>query len=146
MDRVKLAQWVAECAHKGQKDKAGVDYINHPLTVASFVESEDEKIVALLHDVLEDTEFPEIALRILFGDKIVDSLLLLMHEKGVNYFDYVAKIKNDPLAKAVKLADLKHNSDLSRLPEITGKDLKRAEKYKKAMEILKEDRYSEQED
>ncbi len=143
MDRVKLAQWVAECAHKGQKDKAGVDYINHPLTVASFVESEDEKIAALLHDVLEDTEFPEIALRILFGDKIVDSLLLLRHEKGVNYFDYVAKIKSDPLAKAVKLADLRHNSDLSRLPEITEKDLKRAEKYKKAIEMLKEDPYSE---
>jgi (p)ppGpp synthase/HD superfamily hydrolase len=130
---------VAECAHKGQKDKAGIDYINHPLTVASFVESEDEKIAALLHDVLEDTEFPEIALRILFGDKIVDSLLLLRHEKGVNYFDYVAKIKSDPLARAVKLADLRHNSDLSRLPEITEKDLKRAEKYKKAIEILKED-------
>ena len=139
IDRVKLAQWVAECAHKGQKDKAGVDYINHPLTVASFVESEDEKIVALLHDVLEDTEFPEIALRILFGDKIVDSLLLLRHERGVNYFDYVAKIKSDPLARAVKLADLRHNSDLSRLPEITEKDLKRLKKYEKAREMLEQE-------
>ena len=117
-DIVKTAEAIARDAHFGVTDKSGVDYINHPLTVASFVNTPTEKCVALLHDVLEDSDkYTEEDLRRLVGDRVVDSLLLLTHDKEVPYFDYVRKIKhsNDPVAVAVKRADLRHNSDVRRL-------------------------------
>lgn len=131
------AEYIAEMAHFGQVDKAGVDYINHPKKVASLVDGEKEKICALLHDVMEDTEFPESALRILFGDEIVDTLLLLTHRDSESYEEYIEKISKSELATKVKIADLTHNSDLSRLKEITEKDLKRYEKYQKSIDFLK---------
>ena len=132
-----IAEYIARKAHCGQVDKAGVDYIEHPLKVASLVDGENEKVCALLHDVMEDTEFPEIALRILFGDEIVDTLLLLTHRDGESYEEYIEKISESQLATKVKIADLTHNSDLSRLKEVTEKDLKRFEKYQKSIEYLK---------
>lgn len=132
-----VAEYVASMAHFGQVDKAGVDYINHPIKVASLVDGEKEKVCALLHDVMEDTEFPESALRILFGDEIVDTLLLLTHRDGESYEEYIEKISESELATKVKIADLTHNSDLSRLEEVTEKDLKRYEKYQKSIEFLK---------
>lgn len=131
------AEYIAEMAHFGQVDKAGVDYINHPKKVASLVDGEKEKICALLHDVMEDTEFPESALRILFGDEIVDTLLLLTHRDSESYEEYIEKISKSELATKVKIADLTHNSDLSRLKEIAEKDLKRYEKYQKSIDFLK---------
>ncbi|MGN0574337.1 MAG: HD domain-containing protein [Acutalibacteraceae bacterium] len=133
-----VARFIAEKAHYGQKDKAGVDYIQHPLTVASLVEGEKEKICALLHDVLEDTDFPEKSLRILFGDEIADTLLLLTHRDEDGYDEYIYKISKSKLATRVKIADLTHNSDLSRLKTVTEKDLKRAEKYQRSIKKLKE--------
>ncbi len=132
-----VAEYVAEMAHFGQVDKAGVDYIEHPITIASLVEGETEKVCALLHDVMEDTEFPESALRILFGDEIVDTLLLLTHRDGESYEEYIKKISESELATKVKIADLTHNSDLTRLKEVKEKDLKRYEKYQKSIEFLK---------
>ena len=140
MEKLKItsiAEYIARKAHCGQVDKAGVDYIEHPLKVASLVDGETEKVCALLHDVMEDTEFPEIALRILFGDEIVDTLLLLTHRDGESYEEYIEKISESQLATKVKIADLTHNSDLSRLKEVTEKDLKRFEKYQKSIEYLK---------
>ena len=137
MSNYELALKIATEAHKGQVDKAGVPYINHPLTVASLVETEEEKIVALLHDTIEDTNITEQdLLNYGFSNKIVEAVKLLTHNKNVPYMDYVAKIKDNELARKVKIADLTHNSDLSRLKEITEKDKKRYEKYQKALLYL----------
>ena len=124
MNKYELALKIATEAHKGQVDKAGVPYINHPLTVASLVDTEEEKIVALLHDTIEDTNITEQdLLNYGFSNKIVEAVKLLTHNKNVPYMVYVAKIKDNELARKVKIADLTHNSDLSRLKEITEKDL-----------------------
>ena len=137
MSNYELALKIATEAHKGQVDKAGVPYINHPLTVASLVDTEEEKIVALLHDTIEDTNITEQdLLNYGFSNKIVEAVKLLTHNKDVPYMDYVAKIKDNELARKVKIADLTHNSDLSRLKEITEKDKKRYEKYQKALLYL----------
>lgn len=132
-----VAEYIAEKAHSGQVDKADVDYIQHPVTVASLVDGENEKVCALLHDVMEDTEFPEIALRILFGDEIFDTLLLLTHRDGESYEEYIEKISKSKLATKVKIADLTHNSDLTRLKNVTEKEIQRYNKYQKSIEILK---------
>ena len=131
-----VAEYIAETAHFGQLDKAGVDYIEHPRAVASMVNGVNEKICALLHDVMEDTEFPESALRILFGDEIVDTLLLT-HRDGESYEEYIEKISKSELATKVKIADLTHNSDLTRLRTVTEKDIQRYNKYQKSIEFLK---------
>lgn len=137
MNKYELALKIATEAHKGQVDKAGVPYINHPLTVASLVDTEEEKIVALLHDTIEDTNITEQDLIDYgFPNEIVEAVKLLTHNKNVPYMDYVAKIKDNELARKVKIADLTHNSDLSRLKEITEKDKKRYEKYQKALLYL----------
>lgn len=137
MNKYELALKIATEAHKGQVDKAGVPYINHPLTVASLVDTEEEKIVALLHDTIEDTNITEQdLLNYGFSNKIVEAVKLLTHNKNVPYMDYIAKIKDNELARKVKIADLTHNSDLSRLKEITEKDKKRYEKYQKALLYL----------
>lgn len=133
---IELAEFVATKAHYGQVDKAGVDYINHPKAVSLLVEGEKEKICAYLHDVLEDTNFSEDSLRTLFGDEIVDTLLLLTHRDGESYEEYIEKISKSELATKVKIADLTHNSDLSRLKDVTEKDLKRYEKYQSAIKRL----------
>jgi len=143
-DKIEVAYYVAYCTHKGQKDKAGVDYINHCVAVHNYVcenyyDDEVIRVVALLHDVLEDTDFPESALRILFGDNVVDILLILRHNRGENYFDYIDRVKQNKIATIVKFADLKHNSNLSRLNKITDKDMERYEKYQKAIQILSGD-------
>ena len=119
--------------------KAGVDYINHPLTVASKCSSEKEKIVALLHDVIEDTQVTIEDLRLFFDEEIVEAINLLTHREEDDYMTYLAKIKNNKLAKIVKIADLENNMDLSRLPNPTEKDYQRLEnKYKPAYKFLTE--------
>ena len=112
MDHIQseLAQSIAVSAHKGQVDKAGKPYIMHPAHVAASVQGDAAKAVAWLHDVVEDTP--------------------------LTFADLVRSLKTNPLARAVKLADLRHNSDLSRLPRITEKDQRRAEKYAKAIAVL----------
>lgn len=137
MGKLELAYAIALVAHKGQVDKAGMDYINHPLTVSNSCVTEEEKIVALLHDVLEDTSVTKEDLLKFFSEEIVEAISLLTHKEEDSYMEYLAKIKANPIAKAVKLADLKHNMDLSRLPNPSEKDLKRLEeKYKPAFAFL----------
>ena len=132
-----LALSIAKKAHKGQYDKAGVDYIEHPLFVASLVDTQEEKAVALLHDVLEDSPYTAEEL-ILAGlpETVVTAVQVLTKKKGQDYQQYLELVKSNPIARCVKLADLKHNSDLSRLATITEKDLERFEKYKKAIDYL----------
>ena len=124
-------------AHKEQVDKSGLPYVFHPFHLAEQMETEETVICALLHDVVEDTDMTFQDLEQMgFPARVIEALKLLTHDDAVPYLDYVAQIKNDPIARAVKLADLKHNSDLSRLDHVDEKALKRVEKYKKAMEIL----------
>lgn len=138
-DTLRTALRISLDAHEGQVDRAGKPYIYHPLTVATMTGSFDEFVTALLHDVIEDSAYtPADLLASGIPEHIVEALILLTHEDDEPYLDYVRKLKCNGLARAVKMADLKHNSDLSRLPKVTGKDLERVEKYKKAMEILAE--------
>ena len=125
-------------AHKNQVDKTGVPYVFHPFHVAEQMTDEATTVVALLHDIVEDTKYTldDIAAKG-FGREIVDAVALLTHKDGVPYLDYVAKLKDNPIARAVKLADLAHNSDLSRLGKIDAKTKKRLKKYKEATELLK---------
>ncbi len=125
-------------AHEGAVDRAGLPYVYHPLTVAATMDDEDSTVVALLHDVLEDTSYTLEDIKGLgVSEKAIEALQLLTHDKDEPYMDYIQRIKSNPLAAKVKLADLKHNSDLSRLTEITPKDKERVKKYKEAQKILK---------
>lgn len=134
---LELALSTATEAHKGQFDKAGVDYIEHPIYVASQVDTEEEKAVALLHDVIEDSPFTSEEL-LLAGlpETVVAAVQILSKKKEQDYQTYLENVKSNPLARVVKLADLKHNSDLSRLGSVTDKDLERLKKYKKAIDYL----------
>ena len=134
---VNLALSIARQAHEGHIDKAGVDYIEHPIYVASQVKSEKEKAVALLHDVLEDSSVTVEELLIAgLPETVVTTVQVLTKQTGQNYQTYLQAVKSNPLACRVKLADLKHNSDLSRLTSITEKDRERLKKYKKAIDFL----------
>lgn len=126
-------------AHKEQKDKSGMPYVFHPFHLAEQMTDEATTVVALLHDVVEDTDttFEDLEKQG-FGEEIISALKLLTHNDDTPYMDYVAKIKNNKIATAVKLADLKHNSDLSRLDTVDEKALKRKEKYEKAIKFLEE--------
>ncbi len=130
---------LAYAAHHGQLDRSGIPYVLHPFHLAEQMETEETVIVALLHDVVEDTEYTLEDLRQMgFPDSVMDALALITHDPSVPYLDYVERLKSDPIARAVKLADLTHNSDLSRFPVVTEKDLERLKKYKEAMIILKQ--------
>lgn len=135
-ENTKKAMNIVYSAHNGQKDKSGVPYVFHPFHLAEQMETEDECIVALLHDVVEDTRITIENLATEFSDNIIQAIKLLTHDDSVPYMDYIKKIKLNPLAKKVKLADLEHNSDTTRLENPTEKDIKRWEKYREAKEIL----------
>ena len=135
--QTKKARRVAFEAHKDQMDKSGLPYVFHPFHLAEQMKDEQTTAAALLHDVVEDSEYTFADLEKMGFDKqVLDALALLTHQPEVDYFDYVRKIRTNPIAAAVKKADLKHNSDLSRLNEVTQEDLERVEKYRKALQIL----------
>ena len=124
-------------AHKEQVDKTGLPYVFHPFHLAEQMQTEESTVAALLHDVVEDTDYTfEDLEKMGFGGAILDALRLLTHDDDTPYMDYVAALKDNPIARAVKLADLKHNSDMTRLNVIDDKARARAEKYKKAIELL----------
>jgi Guanosine polyphosphate pyrophosphohydrolases/synthetases len=128
---------VAFQAHEGQLDRSGLPYVLHPIHLAEQMKDEDTCVAALLHDVVEDTDITlEDLKKYGFTEAQLEAVRLLTHLEGVDYFDYVRGLKDNPIARAVKIEDLKHNSDLTRLEKVTEKDLERLEKYKKAMEIL----------
>ena len=127
-------------AHKEQTDKSGLPYVFHPFHLAEQMETEETTIVALLHDVVEDTDYTLTDLAEMGFDKaIIDALTLLTHDDDTDYMDYVRAIKSNPIAKAVKLADLRHNSDLSRMDIVDEKVLSRREKYLQAINLLETD-------
>ena len=138
-DLTKKALKISFNAHKNQVDKSGMPYVFHPFHLAEQMDDEYSVCVALLHDVVEDTDITvEELITKGFPKEVINAIELMTHSDSVPYLDYVKAIKNNPIACKVKLADLKHNSDLSRLDKIDDKALERVEKYKKAIEILQE--------
>ena len=126
-------------AHKEQVDKSGMPYVFHPFHLAEQMQTEETTIVALLHDLVEDTDYTiEDLTNMGFDETITDAISLMTHADNVDYMDYVRMIKENPIAKTVKLADLKHNSDLTRLDVVDKKALTRREKYLKAIALLEE--------
>lgn len=127
-------------AHKDQVDKTGVPYVFHPFHLAEQMDDEASTCVALLHDVVEDTDYTIDDLRNEgFTKEIIDAIKLLTHDPSVPYLDYINMIKENVISTKVKLADLKHNSDLSRLDLSVDKIPPKLELYLKAIKILKGD-------
>lgn len=136
-EQTKKAMKLCFEAHKDQVDKSGMPYVFHPFHLAEQMTDEATTVTALLHDVVEDTDYTLNDLRAMgFPAGAVDAIAMMTHDPEVPYLDYVAKIKTNPVARAVKLADLRHNSDLSRLDTVDEKALERVEKYRRAIRLL----------
>ncbi|MDD4842947.1 MAG: GTP pyrophosphokinase [Anaerotignum sp.] len=128
---------LAANAHMGQLDKGGHPYILHPMRVMLGCKTLDQKIVAILHDTLEDSELTaDDLIKEGFSKTIVDAVVCLTRKKGEDYMDYIQEIAKNPLASAVKLSDLADNMDLKRLPGLTPRDFQRLERYLRAQLIL----------
>ena len=135
------AMQIAYHAHHGQTDKGGIPYIFHPIHLAEQMADEYTTCIALLHDVMEDTTVGYDDLSAEFPPEVMEALELLTHKEEIPYLAYIENIKTNPLARTVKLADLMHNTDRTRLPlNDPSAQRRRDEKYRKALEILtKED-------
>lgn len=124
-------------AHKGQYDKAGNPYISHPIYIAGKMKTNDEIIVALLHDVIEDTDLTlDYLVEEGYPDNIIKAIDAITKKPEEDYGAYIKRVKENPLARSIKIEDLKHNMDLSRIKNPTEKDLQRVARYKWALEIL----------
>ncbi|QNS14449.1 HD domain-containing protein [Mannheimia bovis] len=134
-----LAEKLAKIVHANQQDKAGKPYIEHLAFVANDVTPKDDDIIAVawLHDSVEDTNVTLQYIRQIFGNTISEAIDAISKRDNETYEDYLIRVKSNPIARIVKLSDLKHNSDLNRLKQITDKDLKRIDKYQKAIQFLK---------
>ena len=136
------AMQIAYSAHHGQVDKTGVPYIFHPLHLAEQMEEEISCCAALLHDTVEDTEITLEALAAEFPAEVVEAVRLLTHNPETDYFDYVRKIRSNPIALKIKLADLQHNSDATRFAGVEVPKERIGyfrDKYTKAKAILLEE-------
>jgi len=132
---------IAVSAHAGQVDKGGKPYILHPLWVMNQVRhlGEDYMIVAVLHDVVEDTHWTiDTLIKEKFNQEVMYALCLLTHDENLSYDDYIKGISVNPIAKAIKLKDLEHNSRITRLKGLRKKDFDRLEKYHRAYTYLKD--------
>ena len=134
MATLKRAIEIATEAHRGQFDKAGNEYIGHPLRVMTMGNTTEEKIIGVLHDVVEDSAWTFEQLEAEgFSAEIIEALRCLTKlSDGEPYDKFIARIKHNPLALAVKLNDLTDNMDIRRLPYLSDKDVKRLKKYLKA--------------
>ena len=136
----RLAMQIAYRAHHGQVDKSQIPYIYHPIHLAEQMTDEYTTCVALLHDVVEDTDVTLEALAKDFPSEIVDAIGLMTHDPAISYLEYVRQIGHNPIARQVKLADLKHNMDITRIDTPDEKALSRInDKYKKALQILQQE-------
>lgn len=128
---------VAHQAHAGQLDKAGKPYISHPLTVMAQMDTLETKIVAVLHDAIEDSDLTIADLvRQGFPEFITDAIAAITKLDGELYEDYILRVKSNAIARKVKIADVTHNMDLSRIANPTERDFQRLEKYKKILQEL----------
>lgn len=133
----KKAMCIAYEAHRGQLDKTGLPYIFHPFHVAETMTNEAAVITALLHDVIEDTDLTlDDLAREGFDEDILTALSLLTHNPAEDYMDYISRLSTCPLALQVKLGDLRHNSDVTRLDAMDEKMMSRQKKYAKAIHLL----------
>jgi (p)ppGpp synthase/HD superfamily hydrolase len=130
---------IAIRAHAGQKDKAGHDYILHPIRVAERCSDPRAKIVALLHDTIEDSDVTAEYLREEgFTEEIVEAVLAVTRREVEEYDDYVHRAAQNELGRMVKRADLEDNMDIRRLPELTDRDVERLRKYLRAWQYIVE--------
>ena len=138
MSSLNRAIEIATEAHKGQFDKSGKDYIGHPLRVMEMGKNEEERIVGVLHDVVEDTSWTfEMLEAEGFPPEIIAALKCVTKiSENENYDDFIERVKKNPLAVAVKINDLTDNMDIRRLPYLSDKDVKRLKKYLKAYKKL----------
>lgn len=138
MSTLERAIEIATKAHSGQLDKAGNNYITHPLRVMAAGKNTEEKIVGVLHDVVEDTEWTfEMLAAEGFSTEIIEALRCVTKlSENEPYDKFIARVKTNPLAVAVKINDLTDNMDIRRLPYLSDKDVKRLKKYLKAYKQL----------
>lgn len=137
MSTIEKAIIIAANAHAGQVDKAGQPYIYHPLRVMMSLDTPEEKMAAVLHDVIEDSELTLEDLRVSgFSEQVIQAVESVTKREGENYEDFVERASHNAIGKKVKLADLKDNCDLSRIKQPGEEDFRRIEKYKKAIGVL----------
>lgn len=130
---------LAVAAHQGQRDKAGQPYILHPLRVMLRLSSDAERTAAILHDVVEDTPYTLERLRELgYPEDVLSALDCLTKREGETYERFIERVRPNPLARRVKLADLEDNMDVRRLPTVTAKDAERLARYRAAWNRLQE--------
>ena len=133
----KIALRICFDAHKEQVDKSGMPYVFHPFHLAEQMTSEGATVCALLHDVMEDTPTTREDLEMAgIPKEYTDVLMLLCHDESIPYMDYVRNLAQNKIAREVKIADLRHNSDLTRLRVVDERALARVEKYKTALKYL----------
>ena len=124
-------------AHRNQTDKSGMPYVFHPFHLGEHMDTEETTVVALLHDVVEDSNYTLEDLKEMgYPASVINALTLMTHDPSVPYMEYVKAISTNPIASRVKLADLRHNGDLTRLNIIDAKALPRVEKYTAASKLL----------
>lgn len=137
MSTLEKAIVIATNAHTGQLDKGGNPYILHPLRIMMKMPSKESMIVAVLHDVLEDTEVTkEDLFQAGFSTEIVEAVLAVTRDEDETYMEFVKRAKRNPIARIVKLADLEDNCDLSRIPDPKPNDHERLLRYKEAIKEL----------
>ena len=134
--KIDLAESIMLYAHTDQVDEGGHPYYWHPVIVASHMETEEEKVVALLHDVVEKSAVSLDTIGNLFGSRVMEAVSLLTLREGESYLSYINRLSRDPLARKVKLAEIDHNMDTGRLGKLTYESFQRREKYRMAREIL----------
>ena len=133
---VEAARLLATQAHSGQTDKAGLPYITHPMRVAGRLDTLEAQVVGWLHDTVEDTSLTLAEIEAQFGSETSAAVDAISRREGEAWRDYLGRVAANPVAKAVKISDLIDNSNLGRIPVITMRDVKRQERYNKALQKL----------
>lgn len=137
MSTLERAIVIAAKAHEGQRDKAGAPYVLHPLRMMLCLATNDERITAVLHDVVEDCG---VSLEMLgaegFSGQVLEAIDSVTRRAEESYEEFVLRAASNPIGRRVKLADLHDNSDLSRIAQPTARDYDRVEKYRRAIETI----------
>ena len=136
---VAAARALATKAHEGQTDKAGLPYITHPERVALRMESPELQVIGWLHDTVEDTPIALQDIEGAFGPETAAAVDAISRRDGEKWSDYLDRVAANPMARQVKISDLIDNSNLSRIPHVTLKDVERQKKYNKALKKLLEE-------
>jgi len=128
---------ISVSAHKGQVDKSGAPYILHPLRIMFALKSEEEKIVGILHDVVEDSDWSfDDLLSERFSDNVINGLKSVTGVEGEDYDSFIQRAYADPIGRNVKIADVSDNLDIKRIEEPSERDFERLKKYRKALKVL----------